>query len=341
MTLDLNTIWFGLVGILLTGYAILDGFDLGVGGLHLLARGDQERRIFLNAIGPVWDGNEVWLITGGGALFAAFPNVYATVFSGFYEAFILLLAALIFRAVAIEFRSQRPGRGWRATWDVTFSLSSLASALLIGVALGNIVWGIPLNENHDFQGSFLTLLNPYALFVGVMALGVLIMHGNLYLILKTEGTLQERLRHWAGYTIPAYLVCFILLHVITVSTSPQIQAALGQRWWLLGPLLMLSLLFTLNIWRENRRNRAGWAFVSSCLAILTLMLLVGAAIYPTIVFSSPQIAHSLNIYNGASTDKTLRFMFFVALIGVPLVLAYTIGIYYVFRGKVKLTDESY
>ena len=341
MTLDLNTIWFGLVGILLTGYAILDGFDLGVGGLHLLARGDQERRIFLNAIGPVWDGNEVWLITGGGALFAAFPNVYATVFSGFYEAFILLLAALIFRAVAIEFRSQRPGRGWRATWDVTFSLSSLASALLIGVALGNIVWGIPLNENHDFQGSFLTLLNPYALFVGVMALVLLVMHGNLYLVLKTEGPLQERLRHWAGYTIPAYLVCFLLLHVITVSTCPQIQAALGQRWWLLGLILSLSLLFTVNIWRENRRGRAGRAFVSSCLAILTLMLLVGAAIYPTIVFSVPLLEHSLNIYNGASTDKTLRFMFFVALIGVPLVLAYTIGIYYVFRGKVKLTDESY
>ncbi len=341
MSLDLNTIWFGLVGILLTGYAILDGFDLGVGGLHLLARGDQERRIFLNAIGPVWDGNEVWLITGGGALFAAFPNVYATVFSGFYEAFILLLAALIFRAVAIEFRSQRPGQGWRATWDVAFCLSSLASALLIGVALGNIVWGIPLNQNHDFQGSFLSLLHPYALFVGVMAVVLFLMHGNLYLILKTEGPLQDRLRRWAGYTIPAYLVCFILLHVITVSTCPQIQAVLPQRWWLLGAILALSLLFTGNIWRETRRGRSGWAFVSSCLFILTLMLLVGAALYPTIVFSTPQLEHSLNIYNGASTDKTLRFMFFVALIGVPLVLAYTIGIYYVFRGKVKLTEESY
>jgi cytochrome d ubiquinol oxidase subunit II len=341
MSLDLNTIWFLLVGTLLTGYAILDGFDLGVGGLHLLARGDQERRIFLNAIGPVWDGNEVWLITGGGALFAAFPNVYATVFSGFYEAFILLLAAIIFRAVAIEFRSQRPGQGWRATWDVAFSISSLASSLLIGVALGNIVWGVPLNEYHDFQGNFLTLLKPYALFVGVMAIVLFIMHGNLYLTLKTEGPLQEKLRRWTSYTVPAYLICFILLHVITVSTCPHIQTALGQRWWLLIPLLVLSLLFTLNIWRETRKARAGWAFVSSCLSILTLMLLVGAAIYPNFVFSTPQMANSLNIYNGASTDKTLRFMFFVALIGVPLVLTYTISIYYVFRGKVKLTEESY
>jgi cytochrome bd ubiquinol oxidase subunit II len=341
MSLDLNTIWFGLVGILLTGYAILDGFDLGVGGLHLLARGDQERRIFLNAIGPVWDGNEVWLVTGGGALFAAFPNVYATVFSGFYEAFILLLAAIIFRAVAIEFRSQRPGHRWRATWDAAFSISSLVSALLIGVALGNIVWGVPLNEYHDFQGNLLTLLHPYPLFVGVMAIVLFIMHGNLYLILKTDGARQEKLRRWARYTIPAYLLCFILLHVITVSTCSQIQAALPQRWWLLGIILALSLLFTLNIWRETSNGRAGWAFVSSCLSILTLMLLVGVAIYPNIVFSTPQIAHSLNIYNGSSTDKTLRFMFYVALIGVPLVLTYTIGIYYVFRGKVKLTDESY
>jgi cytochrome d ubiquinol oxidase subunit II len=281
------------------------------------------------------------LVTGGGALFAAFPNVYATVFSGFYEAFILLLAALIFRAVAIEFRSQRPGQGWRATWDVAFSISSLASALLIGVALGNIVWGIPLNQNHDFQGNFLTLLHPYTLFVGVMAIVLFIMHGNLYLILKTEGPLQEKMRHWAGYTIPAYLVCFILLHVITVSTCSQIQAALAQRWWLLGAILAISLLFTVNIWRETRKGRAGWAFVSSCFSILTLMLLVGAALYPTIVFSTPQLEYSLNIYNGASTDKTLRFMLLVALIGVPLVLTYTVGIYYVFRGKVKLTDESY
>jgi cytochrome d ubiquinol oxidase subunit II len=243
--------------------------------------------------------------------------------------------------VAIEFRSQRPGKGWRATWDVAFSLSSLAAALLIGVALGNIVWGVPLNEYHDFQGNFLTLLHPYTLFVGLMAIVLFIMHGNLYLILKTEGPLQEKLRRWAGYTIPAYLICFILLHVFTVSTCPQIQAALHQRWWILLPLLVLSLLFTLNIWRETRKERAGWAFVNSCLSILTLMLLVGAAIYPNFVFSTPQMAHSLNIYNGASTDKTLRFMFFVAVIGVPLVLAYTISIYYVFRGKVKLTEESY
>jgi len=167
------------------------------------------------------------------------------------------------------------------------------------------------------------------------------MHGILYLILKTEGPLQEKLRRWARCTIPFYLVCFILLHVITIFTCPQIRAVLPQRWWILGPILLLSLLFSWNIWRQTRRANAGWAFVSSCLSILTLMLLVGAAMYPNIVFSVPPTAYSLNIYNGTSTDKTLLFMFYVALIGVPLVLIYTICIYYVFQGKVKLTEESY
>ncbi|MGD8397109.1 MAG: cytochrome d ubiquinol oxidase subunit II, partial [Candidatus Eiseniibacteriota bacterium] len=154
-TWDLETIWYLLVGLLLTGYAILDGFDLGVGALHLLTRTDRERRIMLNSIGPVWDGNEVWLITGGGALFAAFPHVYATVFSGFYTAFMLLLIVLIFRAVAIEFRSKRESPGWRRAWDISFSVSSVVIALLAGVALGNIVWGVPVGADREFAGSFL------------------------------------------------------------------------------------------------------------------------------------------------------------------------------------------
>ncbi len=187
--MDLKTIWFVLVGVLFTRYAVLDGFDLGVGALLLVVKGDKERRIFLNAIGPIWNGNEVWLATGGGALFAAFPNVYATVFSGFYDAFMLLLFALIFRAVAIEFRDQRPQKRWRKTWDVAFAISSVASALLIGVAMGNIVWGSPLDGKFDFQGNFLTLLHPYSLFVGVTTVALFAMHTNLYLTLKTDGSL--------------------------------------------------------------------------------------------------------------------------------------------------------
>jgi cytochrome d ubiquinol oxidase subunit II len=339
--MDLNTIWFGLVGVLLTGYAILDGFDLGTGPLLLCTREDRDRRIFLNAIGPIWNGNEVWLVTGGGALFAAFPNVYATVFSGFYDAFMLLLFALIFRAAGIEFRGKRPEAGWRRTWDVAFAASSLASSLLIGVAIGNIVWGIPLNDRHEMQGDFLTLLRPYPLLVGVTSVALMVMHANLYLIIKTEGTLQQQLKRWTRRTVPAYLVCFVALNVITLLTCPHLQTVLHHRRWLLGGLAIAAFLITFSIPRQVRSGYEGRAFISSCLSIVTMMLLFAATVYPNLVISRPDLDNSLNIYNGSSTEKSLNFMFYVAMIGVPLVLTYTVSIYYVFRGKVVLTEESY
>ena len=339
--MDLNTIWFLLVGVLFTGYAILDGFDLGVGPLLLAAKSDEERRIFLNAIGPIWNGNEVWLVTGGGALFAAFPNVYATVFSGFYDAFMLLLFALIFRALAIEFRGQRPEAGWRRMWDIAFCVGSVASALLIGVAMGNIVWGIPLDANHDFHGGLLALLHPYALFVGVTTVALFAMHANLYLVLKTDGALQQKLMRWTTWTVPAYLVCFFALNLVTIFTVPHIQTALESRWLFLGGIHLFALLVTANILREVRRGRDGRAFICSSLSIVALMIQFGAAVFPNMVFSKPDLANSLNIYNGASTAKSLNFMLYVALIGVPIVLAYTATIYYVFRGKVTLNEESY
>jgi len=339
--MNLNTIWFVLVGVLLTGYAVLDGFDLGTGPLLLCTKEDHDRRIFLNAIGPIWNGNEVWLVTGGGALFAAFPNVYATVFSGFYDAFMLLLFALIFRAAAIEFRGKRPGKRWRATWDVAFAVSSLTSALLIGVAIGNIVWGIPLDAQFDFRGNLLTLLNPYALLVGVTSVALMVMHGNLYLILKTEGALQQQLVRWTKRTVSAYLVCFVTLNVITLFTCPHLKTVLQHRAVLLGGIAVAALLITFNIPREVRRRNEGRAFISSCLSIVAMMLLFAATVYPNLVISRPELANSLNIYNGSSTDKSLNFMFWVALVGVPIVLAYTISIYYVFRGKVTLTEDSY
>src|SRR5512136_2811273 len=191
--LDLNAIWFVLIGALFVGYAMLDGFDLGVGALHLFAKTDQERRVMLNTIGPVWDGNEVWLVSGGGALFAAFPNVYATVFSGFYFVFVLLLVALIFRAVAIEFRSKQPMRWWRQMWDIGFSAGSLLSSFLIGVAMGNIAWGIPIDGRGEFAGTFWSLLGPYPLLLGVTTVALFMMHGALYALMKTEGALHDRL----------------------------------------------------------------------------------------------------------------------------------------------------
>jgi cytochrome d ubiquinol oxidase subunit II len=339
--MNLNTFWFVLVGILLTGYAVLDGFDLGTGPLLLCAKSDYERRIFLNAIGPIWNGNEVWLVTGSGALFAAFPQVYATVFSGFYDAFMLLLVALIFRAVAIEFRSQRSGTSWRTTWDVLFAISSGLSALLLGVAFGNIVWGIPLDSALEFHGNLLTLLHPYALFTGFTAVVLFIMHANVYLVLKTDGSLQDKLMTWTRLTVPGFLACFVALNAMTLLACPHIVAAFRQRPLILGPLFLIGLLLTFNILREIRKKRPGRAFANSCAALVVHFLLFGAAVYPTLVFSTPNHAYDLNIYNSASTEKTLGFMFVVAIIGVPIVLTYTITVYYIFRGKVVLTEESY
>jgi cytochrome d ubiquinol oxidase subunit II len=339
--MNLYTFWFVLVGVLLTGYAVLDGFDLGTGPLLLCVKSDHERRVFLNAIGPAWNGNEVWLVTGGGALFAAFPQVYATVFSGFYDAFMLLLAALIFRAAAIEFRSHRPGTLLRTTWDVAFAISSVVSALLLGAAFGNIVWGIPLDSGREFQGDLITLLHPYALFTGFMTVVLFIMHANVYLVLKTDGPLQEKLMRWTRVTVPAYLACFVAFNALTLLGCPHIVAAFRQRPLILVPLFVIGLLVSFNILREIWMNRPGRAFVSSCAALVLHLLLFGAAVYPVLVFSTPNHAFDMNIYNSASTEKTLGFMFVVAIIGVPIVLTYTITVYYVFRGKVVLTEESY
>ncbi len=189
----LQTIWFLLVGILIAGYAVLDGFDLGVGMLHLfIARNDRERRTLLSSIGPLWDGNEVWLLTGGGAIFAAFPRVYATVFSGFYIPLMLLLAALIARAAAVEFRSKEESPLWRSAWDVTFAVSSLVPALLFGVAIGNLMRGIPLTSDGEFAGTFVSLLNPFALATGLLSVAMFVMQGASWLSLKTEGDMRER-----------------------------------------------------------------------------------------------------------------------------------------------------
>jgi cytochrome d ubiquinol oxidase subunit II len=339
--MDLNTVWFILVGTLFTGYMVLDGFDLGTGALLLFVKSDRDRRVMLNAIGPVWNGNEVWLVTGGGALFAAFPEVYATVFSGFYDALMLLLGALIFRAAAIEFRSQRPEPGWRKMWDIAFALSSVASAMILGVAFGNFVWGIPLDAGHEFQGDFLDLLHPFALLGGVAAVALFVMHANVYLVLKTEGPLQEQLTRWMNVTVPAYLLFFAATNVATFFTCPHIIQAVGRRPVILLMIALVWLPLTFNILREVRKGRAGAAFVSSCAAIVLHALMIGVAAYPNLVFSTPDQANHMDIYNSSSTPKTLQFMFVVAMIAAPIILTYTITIYYVFRGKVVLNDESY
>jgi cytochrome d ubiquinol oxidase subunit II len=340
MTVDLNTIWFFLVGALFGGYAILDGFDLGVGALTQLVKGDHERRILYNAIGPVWDGNEVWLVTGGGALFAAFPEVYATVFSGFYIPFIALLFALIFRAVAIEFRSKEPWRWWRRAWDWCFTIGSVGASFLIGVAMGNIVRGIPLDADHEFAGSFVSLLNPYALLMGLTTVALFMMHGSIYLHMKTEGRLQQQVRGWINPLIIFFIICYAVFTLATLLYVPHITVVLRQQ-PLLFVIVVLLVLAIANIPREVHHGREGRAFLSSCATMILLMALFGIGLYPTMVYSTPNPGNSLTAYNGSSTDKTLRIMLTIAIIGIPVVLSYTIAIYTIFRGKVKLDNDSY
>jgi cytochrome d ubiquinol oxidase subunit II len=339
-TFDLNTIWFILIGVLLAGYAILDGFDLGVGSLHLLVKKDEERRVMINSIGPVWDGNEVWLVTGGGALFAAFPHVYATVFSGFYTAFMLLLFVLIFRAVAIEFRSKQEAKWWRKTWDILFSVASIVIPFLMGVALGNIVTGVPVGSDKEFMGSFFGLITPYTVLVGITTVALFMMHGCIYVVMKTEGDLQKKLRGWINNTVIFFVICYVATTMATLVYYPHMADQFKD-----SPLLfivaLLNMLAIANIPREIYHGREFWAFLSSCASIAALFALFAIGIYPNIVLSSINPEYSLTIYNAASSQKTLNIMLIIAMIGIPFVLAYTITIYWIFRGKVKLDKMSY
>jgi cytochrome d ubiquinol oxidase subunit II len=338
--MDLNLVWFLLVGLLFAGYAILDGFDLGVGMLHLFARGDQERRVMLNAIGPVWDGNEVWLVTGGGALFAAFPTVYATLFSGFYMPLMLLLTALIFRAVSIEFRSKQAHGRWRGFWDACFFIGSLLASLLLGVTVGNLAWGIPLDARGEYIGGFWNLLHPYAVLVGVTTIALFMMHGSIYLVMKTEGELHDRIREWVRNTMIFFIICYALTTMATLLYVPRMGEPFRTHpWW--GAVALLNMLAIANVPREIYHQRDMAAFISSCIAILTLMGLLVIGLFPYMLPSNPDITHSLDIWRSASSPTTLRIMLLIALLGMPLVLAYTVSIYWVFRGKVKLDGGSY
>ena len=338
--MDLNLTWFILVGVLFTGYAILDGFDLGVGALHLFVKKDEHRRLMLNSIGPVWDGNEVWLVTGGGALFAAFPEAYATVFSGFYLPFMLLLVALIFKAVAIEFRSKEKWGWWRQMWDVAFAGGSVLSAFLIGVAMGNIVKGIPLDADHEFAGTFLSLLNPYAIWMGITTVLLFAMHGAIYLAMKTEGELQAIVRGWIPKLIGLFIAAYFIFNIFTFIEVERIIDLVRERAFIF-PVAAVGILVVLNVPREIHHGREFNAFLSSCAGMALMMMTFGLSYYPNMVYSDPLPENSLTVINAASSQGTLWTMFIIACMGIPVVLAYTASIYYIFRGKVTLTSHSY
>ncbi len=338
--MDLNIVWFLLIGILIAGYSILDGFDLGVGILYLFAKDEEERRLHLNAIGPVWDGNEVWLLTAGGALFAAFPIVYATVFSSFYLAFVLLLVALIFRAISFEFRGKVTSRPWKRFWDWAFGLGSLLPAILLGVAVGNILQGVPMAEPGLFTGSFLGLLNPFALLVGGLSLALFLLQGSLYLSLKTGGALKHRLTKWATGSWISVILLFLAATLGAFFAAPYLFKNYVTHPYLWA-LLLLLLLTTLYVPVALRSGRFLQAFCASSAAIFFMVGVMGASLFPRLLPSHPDLAHSLTIYNGASSPRTLAVMLIIALVGMPIVLAYTAFVYRVFKGKVELTEEGY
>jgi cytochrome d ubiquinol oxidase subunit II len=334
-------IWFGLLGILLAVYAILDGFDLGVGMVHpFIARGDRERRIVMNSIGPIWDGNEVWLVTFGGALFAMFPMAYATVFSAFYVPFMLLLLALILRAVSLEFRSKITAPRWRSVWDGAFFAGSGLAALLFGVAIGNAILGIPLDARGDFRGTLLDLLHPYALLVGALSVSMLCLHGLLFLQMKTRAELQARCARavWPAFGI--FLVLYIIATMVTTAALPSAVENFRHHPWLWA-VPVLNVLAVANIPRALHLGRPAQAFASSAAAIAALVFLVGAATFPNLVRSDPFPGHSLSLFDAASSAKTLRIGLVIVAIGLPAVIAYSVIIYRTFRGPVELDAHSY
>lgn len=338
--MDWQLFWFVLLGVLLTGYAILDGFDLGVGMLHLVARTDEERRIVINSIGPIWDGNEVWLVTFGGALFAAFPEAYATIFSGYYEAFMAVLGALIFRAVSIEFRSKFPSSRWRTVWDYVFFGSSLLASLVFGVAVGSAMLGIPLTKRGIFLGSVFTQIEWYSILTGLLTIAMFVMHGAIFLGLKTEGDLRVRMGRWMWRGYFAFLALYAISTFATVMVVPRATTNF-EHFPSAVVVVILSMLAIANIPRSLAAGRIGEAFISSCCTIAGLIFLFGVALFPNLVTSSPVPENSLTIYSASSSVSTLQTMAFIAVIGMPCVVAYTVIVYWTFRGSVRLDKHSY
>ena len=324
--MELHDVWFALIAVLFTGYFVLEGFDFGVGMLvRLLARDDKERRVLINTIGPVWDGNEVWVITAGGAMFAAFPEWYATLFSGFYLPLLLILAALIVRGVAFEYRGKRDDAAWQNRWDWGIFFGSLVPAVLWGVAFANIVRGVALDADHEYVGTAADLLNPYAVLGGLTTLALFLTHGAIFAALKTTGDIRLRANRFAfgaGLGAAALAVAFLAW-------------TFGHRFtgWslMLGAAAALALVGGL---RANRAGREGWAFTGTATAIGLAVLALFANLYPDVLPSTIAEANSLNVGNASSTPYTLKIMTWVAVVFTPLVLLYQGWTYWVFRKRI-------
>lgn len=338
--MDLNTIWFILIAVLYTGFFVLEGFDFGVGMLlPFIAKKDTERRLVINAIGPHWDGNEVWLLTAGGATFAAFPHWYATLFSGFYPALALLLLGLIIRGVAFEFRSKQESPRWRAAWDWCIFAGSFLAALLLGVAFANLARGVPIDASMTYTGGFWNLLNPYGLIGGVAAITLFLLHGALFLSLKTSGEFQERVRNLASRLWIVGVAGFLLLTVGTYLFA-DLVSRLGVNPGIVPVTALVALLLSGYF---IRRKQEGWAFAMTAVTIALTVVTHFLLTYPNVMPSSTNPAWSLTIYNASSSQYTLTVMTIIAVIFVPIVLGYQIWSYIAFRKRLtgKVEELTY
>jgi cytochrome d ubiquinol oxidase subunit II len=320
--------WYIVIAILWTGFFVLEGFDFGVGMLHSVIGTDEAgRRAAINTIGPLWDGNEVWLIVAGAGMFAAFPGWYATMFSAYNLALVLLLAALIVRGVAFEYRGKRDAARWRRTWDVLLTVGSVLAPLLIGVALAGLLHGLPINSAQNFTGSFWDLLQPYALFTGVTLVLVCLLHGATFLCLKTTDGMRERswqvARRVAPFTGAAVIAFIIWTHVTAGST------------FFLNVIELLAVLAVLAAVWLVYEHREGFAFAATTITIASCILSIFTDLYPNVMVSSTNPAYNLTVHNTASGGYSLKVMTVVVIIFLPVVLAYQTWTYYVFRRRVS------
>jgi cytochrome d ubiquinol oxidase subunit II len=335
--MDLNTIWFILVTVLFIGFFFLEGFDYGVGILlPFLGKKDEERRAIINTIGPVWDGNEVWMLTAGGAMFASFPHVYATLFSGFYLALVLMLVALILRGVAFEYRQKYADQATRDRWDWAIFIGSVLPALLWGVAVGNLMRGVAIDENMYYWGGLLPLLNPYSILGGLVFVALFTMHGANYLALKAEGEIETRakdmaFKSWIAATVLTVVFVVWTFFATDILTKPGVNGLIPAA---LAAVALLSVGYFIKL------GKFGSAFIGGSLAEVFATIMVFTGLFPRIMISTIDPAYSLDIWNAASTPYTLKVMTIVAVVFVPIVLAYQIWTYRVFRERVKADPKT-
>ncbi|MEK8144093.1 cytochrome d ubiquinol oxidase subunit II [Streptomyces sp. M10(2022)] len=324
--MELHDVWFVLIAVLWTGYFFLEGFDFGIGVLtKLLARDRKERRVLINTIGPVWDGNEVWLLSAGGATFAAFPEWYATLFSGFYLPLLVILLCLIVRGVAFEYRAKRPEERWQTNWEHAIFWTSLIPALLWGVAFGNIVRGVKIDADMEYVGNLWDLLNPYALLGGLVTLFLFTFHGTVFAALKTVGDIRQRARSLALKLGPVTAVLGLVFLVLT-------QAENGDRWSLIAvAIAVVSLVAAIG---AIAAGREGWSFALSGLAITATVAMLFLTLFPNVMPSSLDDAWNLTVTNASSSPYTLKIMTWCAGIATPVVLLYQGWTYWVFRKRI-------